>query len=290
MAAASIAQVHGAVLKTGERVAVKVQRPGIERLIYNDISILRGLAVLLEKYIPESRPSIPTAIVEEFFKTILYELDFVVEANNIRRIQANLKVLPRIAIPHVYSQFSSARLLVLERFEGVRFSDREAIVAKGLNPSEFVEIGSEAFFHMVMEDGIFHGDLHPGNLFILNDGRIGIIDFGIVGRLSRRVRDSIIIMFTALIDEDFETLASEYVTLCQDVGQTDLALLQKDLMDTISPYVGMSLGEVNVGRLLMSSTAIAVRHHLVVPRELLLLFKAMVTIEALGKKLDPNLT
>lgn len=288
MAAASIAQVHGAILKTGERVAIKVQRPGIERIILNDISILRGLAVLLVKYIPESRPFNPTGIVEEFFKTIFYELDFLVEANNIRRIQANLKVLPRIAVPQVFSQYSTARVLVLERFEGVRFSDREAIVAKGLNPSEFVEIGSEAFFHMVMEDGIFHGDLHAGNLFILNDGRIGIIDFGIVGRLSRRVRDSIIIMFTALIEEDFETLASEYVTLCQEVGQTDLGQLQKDLMDTISPYMGMSLGDVNVGKLLMNSTAVAVRHNLVVPRELLLLFKAMVTIEALGKRLDPN--
>lgn len=286
MAAASIAQVHGAVLKTGQQVAVKVQRPGIERIIQNDVSILRGLALLLEKYIPESRPFNPTGLVEEFFKTILWELDFRVEANNIRKIRSNLADLSRIAIPEVYAEASTARVLVLERFVGIRFSDRDAIIRAGINPSDIVEVGSDAFFHMVMRDGLFHGDLHPGNLFILPDGRIGIIDFGIVGRLSRRVQDSIISMFIALIDEDYETLAVEYGALCQ--GDTDINQLQKDLMDTISPYVGMSLGEVNVGQLLLRSTSIAVRHNLKVPREMMLLFKAMVTIEALGKKLDPG--
>jgi ubiquinone biosynthesis protein len=288
MAAASIAQVHGAELKSGERVAVKVQRPGIERLILSDVSILRGLALLLEKYVPETRPFNPSGVVEEFFKTILYELDFLVEANNIKRMKKNLESLDRIAIPKVYSEYSTGRVLVLERFEGVRFSDRVGVIASGMSPSEIVEAGARAFFHMVMRDGLFHGDLHPGNLFILPDGRIGIIDFGIVGRLSRRVQDSIIVMFTAMMSEDYETLASEYVTLCQETGPTDLARLQKDLMDTISPYMGMSLGEVNVGKILLSSTSIAVRHMLIVPRELLLLFKALVTIEAMGKKLDPH--
>ena len=128
MAAASIAQVHGAVLKTGERVAVKIQRPGVERIIKNDISILRGLATLLETYVPESQPFNPTGMVAEFFKTILYELDFGVEANNIGRIRKNMEVFPKVAVPKVYSDFSTSRILVLERFEGVRFSDREAVL------------------------------------------------------------------------------------------------------------------------------------------------------------------
>jgi ubiquinone biosynthesis protein len=288
LAAASIAQVHGARLKSGEKVAVKVQRPGIDRLIQNDVSIVRGLALLLERYVEESRAFNPVGLVEEFFHTILYELDFIVEANNIRRIRTNMAHFPKVAIPAVYSDFSTHRVLVLERFEGVRFSDRAAILKKGINPMEIVEVGCDAFFHMVMHDGIFHADLHAGNLFVLGDGRIGMIDFGIVGRLSKQVRDSVITLFIALIDEDFETFASEYVNLCPHVEDLDLNQLQKDLMDTISPYIGLSLRDINVGKLLIRSTAIAVHHRLQVPREMMLLFKAIVTIEALGKKLEPN--
>lgn len=288
MAAASIGQVHGARLKSGEKVAVKVQRPGIEPLIQNDVSILRGIAALLESYVPEAKPLNPVGLVEEFFRTILFELDFLVESNNIRRIQKNLAHLPKIRVPKVHLALSTSRVLVLERFEGIRFSDRKAIVEAGINPMDIVAVGSDAFFHMVMQDGLFHADLHAGNLFVLADGSIGLIDFGIVGRLSRRSQDAIISMFTALVDEDYETVASEYLDLCQSTGSTDVGALQKDLMDLISPYVGMRLGQVNVGRLLLRSTAIAARHNLQVPRELMLLFKALVTIEALGKRLEPE--
>jgi ubiquinone biosynthesis protein len=288
VAAASIAQVHTAILKTGQKVAVKVQRPGIDRILQNDISILRGIAMLLEKYVPESAPFNPVGLVEEFFHTILFELDFRVEANNIRKIKSNLAELEKVAVPEIYPVYSTSKVLVLELFEGVRFSDREAILKKGINPMEIIEAGADAFFHMVMHDGLFHGDLHAGNLFVLNNGKIGLIDFGIVGRLSRRVQNSIVTMFIAIIDEDYETLASEYITLCQSGGETDIALLQKDLMDSISPYVGMSLGEINAGIILLKSTSIAARHRLKVPRELMLLFKAIVTIDGLGKKLDPT--
>ncbi len=288
VAAASIAQVHYAVLNTGEKVAVKVQRPGIAKTIQQDISVIRGLAVLLERSIPESKAFNPTGLVEEFFRTILQETDFYIEANNIRRIKANLIEIEKVSVPEVYSGVSTGKVLVLERFEGIRFSDREAIIASGINPMDIVESGSHAFFHMVMHDGVFHGDLHAGNLFVLPDGKIGLIDFGIVGRLSHRVRDSVITMFIAIVDEDYETLAYEYLSLCQATGRTELSRLQKDLMDTISPYVGMSLGEINIGQILLRSTSIAVKHHLQVPRELMLLFKAILTIESLGKRLEPT--
>ncbi len=288
IAAASIGQVHGAILKSGEKVAVKIQRPGIEPLIQNDVSILRGIAQLLERYVPETKTLNPVGLVEEFFRTILYELDFQVEANNIRRIRKNLANLTNVRVPIVYADFSTSRVLVLERFEGIRFTDRAGILAAGIKPADIVTAGSDAFFQMVMRDGLFHGDLHGGNLFVLRDGNIGIIDFGIVGRLSIRVQDSIISMFTALIDEDFETVASEYLDLCQATGNSDPSALQKDLMDAISPYMGMRLGQVNVGKLLLRSTAIAAKHNLQVPRELMLLFKAIVSIEALGKKLEPE--
>jgi len=288
LAAASIAQVHSATLKSGQVVAVKVQRPGIDKLLHTDISILRGLASLLEHYIPETQPFNPVGLVEEFFQTILYELDFRIEANNIQKIKNQLQHSKRVIIPEVFSEFSSQKVLVLEKFEGIRFSDREKILAQGIDPKSIIEAGADAFFQMVMRHGLFHGDLHAGNLFVLADGRIGIIDFGIVGRLSRRVQDSIISMFIAIMDEDYETLAVEYVTLCSPDGETDILQLQKDLMDTISPYIGLVLGEVNVGKLLLQSTSIAAKHHLKVPRELMLLFKAIMTVDGLAKTLDPD--
>ncbi len=288
LAAASIAQVHGAILQSGERVAVKVQRPGIDRVVQNDISILRGLAELLERYVPETRLFNPRGMVEEFFYSMQQELDFHVESNNIRKIKKNLEDLKNIRIPTVYSQWCTGKVLILERIEGIRVSDREAILAANINPSDLVESGCDAFFHMVLEDGIFHGDLHAGNLFAQPGGAIGIVDFGIVGRLSKRIKESVTTMFIAIMDEDYESLASEYVYLSQSTGETDINLLQKDLMDLISPYIGMAIGDVNIGHILMKSTSVAARHHLRVPRELMLLFKAIVTIEGLGKKLDPS--
>lgn len=286
VAAASIAQVHGAVLKSGERVAVKVQRPGIEKTIHTDISILRGLVILLERYVPETKVFGPKDLVEEFARAILLELDFYVEANNIRRIKLNLAEKTKVAIPTFYRSHSTSRVLTLERFDGVRFSDRDAIANLSISPAEIIEIGADAFFYMVMHDGLFHADLHPGNLFVLPDGRLGIIDFGMVGRLSKKTQDSILILFTSLLDEDFETLAAEYLNISQSRGSTDMQRLQKDLMDFISPYIGMSLGDVNIGKVLLRSTSIAAKHQLVVPRELILLFKSMINLEALGRRLD----
>lgn len=288
MAAASIAQVHGAILKTGSGVAVKVQRPGIERIVQTDISILRGLAVLLERYVPETKVFGPTDLVEEFAKAILLELDFYVEANNIRRIKQNLAEKPKVAIPATFPSHSTACVLCLERFDGVRLSDREGIASLSISTAEIIELGADAFFHMVMHDGLFHADLHPGNLFVLSDGRLGIIDFGMVGRLSKKTQDSILILFTSLLDEDFETLAAEYLNLSQSRGTTDLIRFQKDLMDTISPYIGMTLGDINIGRVLLRSTAIAAKHRLIVPRELVLLFKSMISLETLGRRLDAH--
>src|SRR5262249_1918420 len=150
-------------------------------------------------------------IVDEFFRTLELETNFIVEANNIRRFQENFRDEPNVQIPRVYFQFTGPRVLVLEALKGIPLSQRAAVEREGVDRMQIMRAGVRAYFKMVFKDGFFHGDLHAGNLFILPGNRIGLIDFGIVGRLNRRVQDAIANMFVSLSSEDYERLAYEYV-------------------------------------------------------------------------------
>jgi ubiquinone biosynthesis protein len=184
VAAASIAQVHNAVLKDGGPVVIKVQRPDITEIIETDISILRTITSRMVKYVPETEYINPTGIVEEFSRTIRKELDFTEEAKNIARFKRNFEKYPSIVIPDVFYELVSKRLIVMERIEGVRIDNVEGIRELGLDRSELARAGTEAYFKMFLEDGFFHADPHPGNIFVLADGRLALVDFGIVGWLT----------------------------------------------------------------------------------------------------------
>jgi ubiquinone biosynthesis protein len=282
LAAASIAQVHRAILNDGTEVVVKVQRPGIAEIIRDDVNILYYLADLLNKYVPDVRPFNPVGIVDEFFKTLELETNFIVEANNIRRFQQNFKSDPTIKIPDVYFEYSGRRVLVLEALKGIPLSQRASLEQEGIDRLKVMDAGLRSYFKMVFKDGFFHGDLHAGNLFILPDNRIGLIDFGIVGRANRRVQDAIANMFVSLYTEDYERLAYEYVELAPYSEEVDVDQFAKDLQDLLAPYFGLSMKDVNLGRLLMDSTGIAARHRLVLPSELMLFFKSIVTVEGMA--------
>lgn len=288
VAAASIAQVHRATLIDGSEVVVKVQRPGIAETIKNDVSVLYYIAELLQKYVPESRPFNPIGIVDEFFKTLELELNFIVEANNIRRFHDNFENDPNVRIPHVYLEYTGRKVLVLEALKGIPLSQKASLEQEGTDRLKVMRAGVRCYFKMVFKDGFFHGDLHAGNIFILAENRIGLIDFGIVGRLNRRVQDAIASMFIALYTEDYERLASEYVEMAPYSDQVDVDQFSKDLQDLLAPYFGLTMKNVNLGRLLMDSTAVAARHSLVLPSELMLFFKSIVTVEGMGRMILPD--
>ncbi len=288
LAAASIGQVHEARLLSGERVVVKVQRPEIEKIIDTDVSLLAFLAGLLEKYVPETRIVGPTTIVEEFFKTLAFELDFVVEANNIKKIAENTRNIPEIVLPTVYKSLSTHKILTLEKFEGIRVNDLEALDRAGIDRKKIVELGAKTFFKWVMIDGLFHGDLHGGNLFVLPGNRLGIIDFGIVGRLSQKSRDQLANMVMALLTEDYENLCYEYAELGAAEASIDFEGFQREVRNALSPYMGMSLAEMNIGRILIEATQIATRFNIKVPGDWMMVFKAILTIEGMGRTLDPE--
>jgi ubiquinone biosynthesis protein len=288
LAAASIALVHEAVLLTGEKVVVKVQRPEIDKIIETDVSLLAFLASLLERYVPETQVIGPKVIVNEFFRTLAYELDFVVEANNMGKIAENMKEMTEIVIPAVHKSLSTKRILTLQRLDGIRVNDLSALELAGVDKKKVVDVGARAFFKSVMVDGLFHGDLHGGNLFVLPDNKLGIVDFGIVGRLSQRSRDQLATMVVSLVTEDYENLCYEYAELGGGSAAIDFDAFQRDVRNTLSPYMGLSLSEVNIGRVLIEATKIATQYNIKVPGDWMIVFKAILTIEGMGRTLDPD--
>ncbi|HEX4925736.1 MAG TPA: AarF/UbiB family protein [Bdellovibrionales bacterium] len=285
LAAASIAQVHKAVLRNGDEVVLKIQRPGIMQIIEEDVSVMLMLAGLIEKYVPELRAVNPVAMAEEFFKALELETNFVVEANNILRFQKNFADDPTIIIPRVYTEFSGTRVLVMEALKGTPLSKAHILRKEGKDLEGLAKAGLMAFFRMVFQHGFFHGDLHAGNIFLMPEDKIGMIDFGVVGRLTRRTQDVIAGMFVALANEDYEQLAYEYVEIAPHSEFVDIDEFARDLRELIAPYFGLTFKDVNVGKLLMRSSNVAAKHGLQLPSELMLLFKAIVTVEGMGRLL-----
>lgn len=283
LAAASIAQVHRARLKDGSDVVVKIQRPGIERTIRDDIRILRGLAELADRYIPEMRPYNLRGIIEEFGRSMEMEVNFIIEANNVRRFAANFANDPYVKIPFVHSEYTGRRVLVLEALNGIPLSQSGALKQDGIDPEEVLKRGLRAYMKMVYSDGLFHGDLHAGNVLLLPNNKIGLIDFGIVGRLNRKTQSAIANMFLALAEEDYDRLAYIYVDIAPYSERVDVDQFARDIRDLIAPYFGLTLKNVNMGRLLMDSTAVAAQHGLILPSELVMFFKSAVSLEGMGR-------
>lgn len=283
LAAGSIAQVHEAQLQTGENVVVKIQRPGITAIIQEDLGVLYLLAELLEKYVPEAVLFNPILVVDEFARTIDLETDFIIEANNIRRFQENFASEKNIKIPKVYSEYSGRRVLVMEKLEGIPLSHKNALDQEGIDPESVLRVGLRCYLKMVFTDGLFHGDLHAGNMFVLPNNSIGLIDFGVIGRLNRKTQSAIANMFVALAGEDYDRFAYEYVDLAPYTEFVDVDLFARDLRDLIAPYYGLTLKHVNVGKLLMDSAGIAARFRLQLPPELIMFFKSIISIEGMGR-------
>ena len=280
---ASIAQVHKAELTNGDQVVVKVRRPGIVQTIEDDLSVLQNLAALVHKYVPEIQVFNFESIVNEFSKSLELETNFIVEANNILKFTKNLSHNPKVVIPHVYLEYSSEKVLVMEYIKGQKLSHSQTL--DKADRQNITQLGVQAFFETVFKHGLFHSDLHAGNIFILPDNKIGLVDFGSVGRISDRIKDATANMFLALSNEDYERLSYEYIDLAPYSEKTDANQLAADLQSLISPYFGLSYKNINTGKILMKSATLAAKHNVSPPSELMLLFKSLVTIEGLGRSI-----
>ncbi len=292
IAAASIAQVHEAKIEDEGSVIVKIQRPNIRNIIETDISIMKIIADLLVKYIPEAGFFNPVGIVDEFSKTIRKELDFIEESKNICRFRRSFESYPDILIPRTFSALISERIIVMEKIDGIRIDDIEGINRLGLDRAELAQRGMKAYFKMMLEDGFFHADPHPGNIFVTHDGKLGLVDFGIVGWLSPEIMESIAGALIALVKKDFDELVEQYIHLGLLTEEIDIEAFKRDfksdIIDFLIPLYDMTLSEINIAQYLDTLTHLAMKHHLKIPADLLLVNKTMLILDNIGRLLDPN--
>ncbi len=288
IASASLAQVHQAVTKEGEKVAVKVQRPNVRQVMENDISILRDLAGLLDRYVSESRQFAPVAIADELWKTTKQEIDFTVEARNLELFRLNFQNDDRIFLPKIYWNLSSTRVLTLEFIDGIKISDVDKLRSAGIDPEKLIRNGGQLVAEQIFEHGFFHADPHPGNLFALRDNRIAPIDFGMMGRLSPTSVDLINDLLVAASSEDSRRLVrvlQNYDLVGDDAKQRSL---EADLTTFLHRFHRLPLSKINMKELMKDTFEIITSHEVRLPTELMMLVKALVTYEEVARSIYPE--
>ena len=286
-AAASIAQVHRATLASGTPVILKIRRPGIEAKIDADLRILDHLAHLVEHEIPEVRRYRPVQVVGQLRGSLVRELDLAVEARNTERFARNFADDLDILVPRVYWEWTSSAMNVQEHIEGIRGNDLAAIDKAGLDRKVLAARGADAVLKMILVDGFFHADPHPGNVMYLPGNRIALIDFGMVGRLSPVRRRQIVDLLAGLARHDEETMLEVLLDWRGD-DVVDEARLATDLGDLAFDYVDLQLKDLKIGVLLRRVSAILREYSIVLPVNLTLLFKALISLEGLGRQYDPE--
>jgi ubiquinone biosynthesis protein len=286
-AAASIAQVHRARLHDGTTVVLKVRRPGVRETIDADLRLLRRVAELIESEIPEARRYRPAEIAEQFAKSLEREADFVTETRNIERFAKNFADDPNVVIPRIYSEYTSDVLLVQEHVEGIPATDPAAVVAAGLDRKALAAVGVDAFLRMILIHGFFHADPHPGNVFYLAGNRMVIIDFGMVGRLSPQRRRQVIDLLAGLTRMAEEPMMDVLLDWAGD-AYVDEQKLASDVNEMVFDYEGIPLKDIRVGALVRQFAAIVREHSIVLPSDLSLMFKTLITLEGLGRTYDPE--
>jgi ubiquinone biosynthesis protein len=288
LAAASIAQVHRATLYSGEVVAVKVRRPGIEGVIEADLAILADLASLAERYLPDASLYSLSALVAEFARTIRREQDLVREGRIIERVASQFAGDPTVRFPRICWPLSSPAVLTMEFLDGVKVSVVGTGEAPDLDPQLVARRGADAVLKQILLNGLFHADPHPGNILVLPGSIVAFVDFGIVGRINRQMRDWLAETIVAIHRHDADRLAEIVASVATPLRPVDMRELSRDLEEMLDTYADLSLGDLSLSALFTAITATMARHRLKLPADLLLLIKSVTTIEAVGRQLDPT--
>jgi ubiquinone biosynthesis protein len=288
IASGSIAQVHRARLPEGQTVAVKVQRPGIVRLIETDIEILEELAGLMEKHIPESRLFRPSELVRQFARTIRRELDFVAEAQAIERFRRNFSDDPTRFVPAVHWDATTSRILVTDYVQGIKVTDLEGLKAHGLDRKQVARNGARAILREVFQFHLFHADPHPGNFFVLENNVIAAIDYGIVGRLDEETAELLGTLMGSVVTQDVDGIVRGFRELGLLHDDVDQRVLRFDIREFIDRYYGLALDQIDTERTVQDILSVVRRHRMILPVDLALLGRLLAVSAGVGQRLDPD--
>ena len=287
-AAASLAQVHRAVLNNGTEVALKVRRPDISAVIEDDIAIMESLARRIESRYPEYRVYNPTGLVREFAVQIRRELDFVQEGKNAEELSRNMREYPDIIVPRVYWQYSGTRLLTMDFIDGVRIDDREGIAAMGVVPADLTELTLRAYLRQIFQDGFFHADPHTGNLLVIRDGRLAFIDCGMVGIMRPERQDVFVQLLLGIVDVDVDAVIDAYRGLGIVIREEDEEAFKDETYAILRGYQRFGLGDLEMGNVMAQIPEVLRRYRIVVPITMMQILKVIMMMIDINVYLDPS--
>ncbi|MBF0468070.1 MAG: AarF/ABC1/UbiB kinase family protein [Desulfamplus sp.] len=288
-ASASIGQVHRAILKNGKKVAVKIQRPGIKKLIAVDLEILLHLATLMEHHIEDLSFFRPVKIVQEFASTLEKELDYTLEASSMLRVARQFLFTAGIYIPKVYMEQTTCSILTMEYVEGIKISEIEILEAKGYDRELLTQRGADFILTQVLEHGFFHGDLHPGNIFVLPDNVLCPVDFGIMGFVDQYSREVFVDIIASTVTQNTQQTSRLLLELTDYDEEPDLRALEKDIAGFTGHYMsGTALKDINMGKMLQDIVQIALNHRLRLYPETFLMLKAFTAVEGVAHMMYPG--
>jgi len=289
LAAASLAQVHRARTRDGELVAVKVQRPGIREVIDADLDILFEIAGLVERHLPDGELYNPVGTVEEFARSIREELDFTREGRHMEIFKHNFAGDETIYVPKVFWEYTTSRVLTMEYIEGIKISDLERLEEVGLDRKVIARNGVQATLKQIFEYGFFHADPHPGNLLVLPGNVIVPLDFGLVGRLDEVLRGLVAELLVGFVKKDVNRI----IGVLRDMGgldtDVDMIALRADILGLIDYYYGVPLKQLDFRRIFEEGMRLVRNYQIKIPTGFVLMGKALVTEEGVGRMLDPDL-
>lgn len=286
---ASIGVAYIGRLKNKERVVIKVRRPGIIKTIETDVSLLTFIITQIERVSEEIRLLGISRIVQDFGVHIRSELDYRVEAQNAIRLKENIARIDREGVfylPKIYQSHTTEEVLVMEYIEGIRFSDAERVSQVKDIIHAKLEYGIRVFVHTLLVDGFFHADLHGGNFFLLQDEKIGLIDFGFVGRLSRKGCANLVAILYSMVTQNYENLVYEFLDVAEYESIPDVDALIRDVRTCLTPFMGLTVQQISVSVLFRTVLSTLARHRLYLPRDWFVVFRALVTLDGVGKSLD----
>jgi ubiquinone biosynthesis protein len=289
---ASIGVVYKAVLNSGETVVIKVKRPGIDKILKTDFEIVRFLVNQIEKVSEDVRYLGLSRVIEDFFKATSKELNFTTEARNCERLGLNLSKIDlekNLVIPKVYSDVSSSNILVMEYLDGIAFNEVKSVEDLGPIMVDKLEKSVEMFAQTLLRDGFFHADLHGGNFFILPTNQIGIIDFGLMGTLSKKNRANLISVLYAMVTHNYDNLVYEFLDVADYDVIPDHDELIRDFHESLSPFIGLSIQETNLTELVRAIISTLSKHKIYLPREWFIIFRGLMTMDGVGRSIGLDL-